>query len=153
MLDGDEPDDGPGADVLFAWLRDLSFVASSPEGVRLHDVVRETVEADVGWRAPARHAAFQSRARHYFADALRTAPTPAVRRQVFGDFLHLYRYHPVAGPLLDRLRSVWSDAALDGAGPLRESDAEAIRDLVETAPRPSRGARGRDVVGSPPRRS
>ncbi|WP_412061371.1 ATP-binding protein [Rubrivirga sp. IMCC45206] len=118
------------AEAHFAWLRDLTFSTSDAGGVRLHDVVRETVEADVGWRDPARHAALAARARRVYADALRRAPTEDARRIILGDFLHLYRHHPIAGPLLQSLRTAWADAAIDGATALRDGDAVALRAMV-----------------------
>ncbi|WP_412069249.1 ATP-binding protein [Rubrivirga sp. IMCC43871] len=123
-------DDAADAAALFAWLRDLTFTTSDPDGVRLHDVVRETVEADVGWRDPERHAALTARARRAYADALRQAPTEDARRVILGDFLHLYRHHPIAGPLLQSLRTAWADAAIDGATALRDGDTALLRAMV-----------------------
>ncbi|MAQ95263.1 MAG: AAA family ATPase [Rhodothermaceae bacterium] len=130
LLEATDP--GPDPDALFAWLRDLAFVASDADGVSLHDVVRETVEADLGWRDGARHARLQARARQFFADALQAAPTPGARHLVLADFLHLYRHHPVAGPLLARLRSAWADAEIDAAVPLAEGEVPTLRALAAT---------------------
>lgn len=123
-------DDGADGEALFAWLRGLTFSSSDAEGVRLHDVVRETVEADIGWRDPDRYAALAGRARRVYADALRRAPTEDARRVILGDFLHLYRHHPIAGPLLQSLRTAWADAAIDGATALRDGDIAGLRALV-----------------------
>ena len=40
------------ANELFAWLRELSFVESGPEGVFPHDLARDALEADLRWRDP-----------------------------------------------------------------------------------------------------
>jgi hypothetical protein len=40
------------AHELFTWLRELSFVESGPEGVFLHDLARDALEADLRWRDP-----------------------------------------------------------------------------------------------------
>jgi hypothetical protein len=40
------------AHELFAWLRELSFVESGPEGVFPHDLTRDALEADLRWRDP-----------------------------------------------------------------------------------------------------
>ena len=119
------------AEELFAWLRGLAFVEADARGLRLHDVVRETVEADLRWRDPERHAAFHSRARRFYADRMRTSVSEGRRREALSDFLHLYRLHPVARPLLARLRSAWAEADLSGSGPLRDGEAEAVRAIVE----------------------
>lgn len=118
------------ADALFAWLRGLAFVEADPRGVRLHDVVRETIEADLRWRDPDRYGAFHTRARRHCLDRLRAAPTEIERRQTFTDYLHLYRHNPVVQPLLQSLRTAWAEAHLTGSGPLRDGDAEAVHALV-----------------------
>ena len=123
----DEPCD---AEALFAWLRELAFVETDARGVRLHDVVRETIEADLLWRDPQHHGAFHARARRYFADHLRTATTEAARRQALADYLHLYRHNAVARPLLESLQTAWAAADLAGSGPLRDGDAEDVRAVV-----------------------
>ena len=123
----DEPAE---AEALFAWLRELAFAETDARGVRLHDVVRETIEADLRWRDPDRHGAFHARARRYFADHLRTAATEAARRHTLADYLHLYRHNAVAQPLLESLQTAWAAADLAGSGPLRDGDAEAVREVV-----------------------
>jgi hypothetical protein len=40
------------AHELFAWLRELSFVESGPEGLFAHDLARDALEADLRWRDP-----------------------------------------------------------------------------------------------------
>ena len=117
-------------EALFGWLRELAFVETDAHGVRLHDVVRETIEADLRWRDPERHAGIHARARHFFAGHVRAATSEADRRQALADYLHLYRRNTVAGPLLARLRSAWAEADLAGSGPLREGDAADVRALV-----------------------
>ncbi|PAP75504.1 ATP-binding protein [Rubrivirga marina] len=118
------------ADALFAWLRGLAFVETDARGARLHDVVRETIEADLRWRDQDRYATVHARARRHFVDRLRSAPTEADRHQAFADYLHLYRHNAVVEPLLASLQTAWADAHLAGSGPLRDGDAAAIRALV-----------------------
>jgi hypothetical protein len=40
------------AGELFAWLRDLSFVESGPDGVFPHELARDVLQADLRWRDP-----------------------------------------------------------------------------------------------------
>ena len=40
------------AHALFAWLRDLSFVYTSPDGLFPHDMARDVLDADLRWRDP-----------------------------------------------------------------------------------------------------
>ncbi|QLH23625.1 ATP-binding protein [Streptomyces sp. Rer75] len=53
----------PGADAaaLFAWLRGLPFIETGPCGIFPHDVVRETLDADLRWRDPQRYRAMHGR--------------------------------------------------------------------------------------------
>ena len=122
----------PDADAegLFGWLRDLAFAETDARGVRLHDVVRETVEADLRWRDPERHGALHERARRFYAAHVRSASTAEGRRRILSDYLHLYRRNAVVQPLLGRLRAAWAEADLEGSGPLRDGDVGALRGHV-----------------------
>ncbi|MDZ4717795.1 MAG: hypothetical protein SH847_04945 [Roseiflexaceae bacterium] len=48
--------DLPNAHELFDWLRSLSFVASTRQGMFPHDLAREALTADVRWRNPQWYA-------------------------------------------------------------------------------------------------
>ncbi len=123
---------GPDADAdeLFGWLRRLAFTQTDPGGLRLHDVVRETVEADLRWRHPERHHAYHRRARRVFSDRLRAAGTDADRYLALAEYVDLYRHNPVVQPLLRRLQQARATARVSGSGPLRDGDAESIRAMV-----------------------
>ena len=122
------PSARPSASELFEWLRGLTFVASDADGLRLHDVVRETVEADLMWRDADRHHAFHVRARRHYGARLRDRDGDP--RQTLADYLDLYRHNPVVQPLLRRLALAQNGATPLSAGPLREGDAEGVRALV-----------------------
>ena len=133
-LDGGGPDrDGPGgaAHKLFGWLRGLAFTESDRRGVHVHDLVRATVEADLRWRDPERHAALHRRARAYYTGRLGRPMSEAVRRGTLADYVHLYRDNPVVRPLLGRLREAWAEGGVEGPVPLGPGDAEAVAALVE----------------------
>ncbi len=125
------PDRAASPEALFAWLRSLSFVRSDAEGVLLHDLVRETLEADLRWRDAGHHAALQARARRVCGRALRAASGDAEQHRALADYLHLYRDSDVVRPLLGQLQQAWGHADVSGSGPLRGADAEAIRAMVE----------------------
>ena len=118
------------AHELFAWLRQLAFVEAGPRGLRLHDLVRETVEADLRWRDGDRHAAFHKRARRHYTNRLRREAPDAVRRETLADYVHLYRDNPIVRPLMGRLRDAWAEARVHGPTPLREGDADVVARLV-----------------------
>ena len=123
-------DRAEAAHDLFGWLRGLAFVESGPRGVRLHDLVRETVEADLRWRDADRYAALHARARQHYTDRLQRPVSGDVRRETLAAYVHLYRDNPVVRPLIGRLREAWSDARVEGPAPLRPGDADAVAALV-----------------------
>ena len=125
-------DDGGRAHELFAWLRRLAFVEEGRGGVRLHDVVRETVEADLRWRDPGRHAELHTRARRHYTDRLQRAASEAARRETLADYVHLYRDNPVVRPLVGRLRETWAEAEVEGPAPLRDGEGAAVAALAES---------------------
>ena len=89
------PDTDIGA--VFAWLRDLPFMESGPHGLYPHDVVREVLDADLRWRAPARRRAARDRILTYLDDRLQslresTDPeTDSVTRHLCANALYLQR--------------------------------------------------------------
>lgn len=127
---GDGAPEGPSAHDLFAWLRGLSFTEPDASGLRLHALVHALVEADLLWRDPAHHARVHGRARRFYTERLRHPAGEADRRETLGDYVHLYRDHPVVKPLLDQLHEAWAAADLEGSGPMRDGEAAAVRALV-----------------------
>jgi len=77
-----------GGDVSdsFAGLCALSVVRVVPAGARLHDLVRESIAADVGWRAPAACQQMRRRACAYLATMAASSPDPGPYAQ---ELLHL----------------------------------------------------------------
>src|SRR5262249_503786 len=77
-----------GRDVSgpFAELCALSFVWVTPRGARLHDLVRETVAADLRWRAPQTWHDLRRRAWAYLTRLAATSAEPGPWRT---ELLHL----------------------------------------------------------------
>jgi hypothetical protein len=126
------PADAPQApdDVraVFDWLRNLTFVDSSPRGLVLHDVARAAIEADLHWRDPARYADVHARIRrHYTSQLLLPGAEPAL---VLGDYVHLYRNNPVVEPLIGSLAGAWRNADLRPARPMHAGDVPALVEMV-----------------------
>src|SRR5262249_7050115 len=67
-----------GGDVSdsFAGLCALSVVRVIPAGARLHDLVRESIAADLGWRAPAACQTMRRRACAYLTTMAASSPDP-----------------------------------------------------------------------------
>ncbi len=74
---------------LFEWLRELSFIESSAEGIFPHDLARETLATDLHWRNPDWYVELHNRARKYYIDRLRQTSGLAQQRLMLDTvFLH-----------------------------------------------------------------
>ncbi|MBX3230629.1 MAG: ATP-binding protein [Labilithrix sp.] len=56
--------------ATFRWLQRRPYVRCSPEGIVVHDLVRDVVESELRWREPDRHAALSARAVERYCDEL-----------------------------------------------------------------------------------
>src|SRR5262249_58493043 len=64
----------------------LRAAGAAPAGARLHDLVRESIAADLRWRAPATWHAMRRRACAYLATMAASSPDPGPYAQ---ELLHL----------------------------------------------------------------
>jgi hypothetical protein len=83
-----------GVHALFEWLRELSFVESSAEGIFPHDLARETLAADLHWRNPDWYVELHNRARKYYTDRLSQTKGLAQQRLML-DTVFLHRENAV----------------------------------------------------------
>jgi hypothetical protein len=113
------------AHELFEWLRALSFIQYGAEGLFPHDLVRDTLSADLRWRNPDWHAELHHRARAYYLKRMQQTHGEEQRRVLFG-YIYLHRNNPVVRPVYDWQESgkVWTDAA-------READVPALLAMAE----------------------
>ncbi len=120
------------ADVrgTFAWLRGLSFVESSPEGLFLHDLVREVLAADLRWRRPDRFSELNRTARAYYTRRLLGDEPETVQQAILADYTFLHRHNPVVQPLFAQLRGRWREAKLQTTGQPQGGEWAALRALV-----------------------
>ncbi|MET9297242.1 ATP-binding protein [Streptomyces sp. NPDC003077] len=93
--------DVPDARPHFEWLRGLSAMESGPRGVHPHDLVRDALDAELGWRDPQRKALLHRRASAYYRRLFTEDGDRARQRAVLADFAYLHRDSPVAGPLVE----------------------------------------------------
>lgn len=82
------PDEDSAA--LFAWLRRLPFVESSPLGLYPHDIVREILDADLRWRDPQGYADLHRRVEAHLTRQIRAAEDAHVPAAV-GSLFYLHR--------------------------------------------------------------
>jgi hypothetical protein len=96
MLDMRSTGTGPsnGARELFDWLRGLSFIQSSAEGLFPHDLAREALVADLHWRNPDWYGELHHRARAYYTANIEKSSGMAQQRALL-DLVYLHRENPV----------------------------------------------------------
>ena len=58
----------------FAWLRDLSFVSTGPEGLFPHDLARDVLDHDLRWRDPAAFRDLHRRIRNHVLGRISGSP-------------------------------------------------------------------------------
>jgi hypothetical protein len=88
---------GPASDgvhELFEWLRELSFMESSAEGIFPHDLARETLATDLHWRNPDWYVGLHNRARKYYTDRLNQT-TGLAQQRLMLDTVFLHRDNAV----------------------------------------------------------
>jgi hypothetical protein len=81
------------AHELFAWLRDLSFVESAPDGLLPHDLARDVLDADLRWRDPEGYKHLFRRVRSHVYDALKSSRGREQERSIF-DLKFVFRNLP-----------------------------------------------------------
>jgi hypothetical protein len=86
--------------ALFAWLRGLSFIEQSPEGLFPHDLARDVIDADVHWRDPEAYWRIHTQVREPIIERIRRSQGIEQQRAVF-DLLFLHRNNPYMKPLYD----------------------------------------------------
>ena len=83
-----------GARELFDWLRGLSFIQSSSEGLFPHDLAREALVADLHWRNPDWYSELHHRARAYYTANIEKSSGMAQQRALL-DLVYLHRENAV----------------------------------------------------------
>ncbi len=109
---------------LFAWLRDLSFIESGPDGLFPHDLARDTLGRDLRWRHPDWYAELHRRARQSYVSRLHTT-AGATQQQTLFDLIYLHRDNDVVRPMF-----AWSTGGGLQADALQPADRAAVLDMV-----------------------
>ncbi|HLO33678.1 MAG TPA: hypothetical protein VK249_31310 [Anaerolineales bacterium] len=125
----DMPTSGPasqGVHELFEWLRELSFIESSAEGIFPHDLARETLAADLRWRNPDWYVELHHRARKYYTDRLNQTSGLAQQRLML-DTVFLHRENAVIRSFFD-----WQTTGSMIPYALEASDVPALERMVAT---------------------
>jgi hypothetical protein len=126
-----------GAEVArdaFAWLRDLSFVESGPDGLLPHDLARDVLDADLRWRDPEGYKDVFRRVRGHIYTALKSARGRDRQRAAF-DLKFLFRTLPSVLSPVD-----WDAWGRHHPEPAGADDGERILELVAAAEGPASAA-------------
>ena len=116
---------GLGTHELFDWLRGLSFIESSSEGLFPHDLARETLAADLRWRNPDWYKELHKRARNYYA--ARVQQTHGLEQQrILYDYVFLHRDNPVIRSMLE-----WQTGGSMTPDGMREADRDVLIAMVK----------------------
>ncbi|MFD5426471.1 AAA family ATPase [Streptomyces sp. NPDC127084] len=113
------------AHLLFSWLRDLPFMESTHRGLHPHDAARETLAADLRWRAPNAFATVRQRLADEYLRLLREAPDERVWT-VTDELFYLFR----EAAILARIRT-WSREDEVHDRPLHPDDIDVMLRMAE----------------------
>lgn len=91
--------DGRAAEV-FDWLRALSFTDATPNGVVVHELVSDALNADLQWRDPERWIALHTAVTSHLRKRL-AASSGSQQDQAMLDLLQLFRFNPVTRRFYD----------------------------------------------------
>ncbi|MFJ9592167.1 ATP-binding protein [Streptomyces virginiae] len=122
---------GEDAHLLFSWLRDLPFMESTHRGLHPHDAARETLAADLRWRAPNAFETIRQRLADEYLRILREAPEERVWT-VTDELFYLFR----EGETLARLRT-WSREDEVHDRPLHPQDMDVVLRMAEETEGPA----------------
>src|SRR5688572_31283463 len=112
-----------GARELFDWLRGLSFIQSSAEGLFPHDLAREAIVADLHWRNPDWYGELHQRARAYYTANIEKSSGMAQQRALL-DLVYLHRENPVIRSFFEFQGGILPES-------MQPDDQEEILALVE----------------------
>ncbi len=120
-------DDTAGHD-LFAWLRDLPFSELLPDGVALHALVAEVLDAEARWRDPDYYEQVHQRVSRHLGRRIANTAGRAQHRAM-QQLIRLHRFSPVARQFFD------FDAAADDEVWVEAATAEDRDAIIEMAAR------------------
>lgn len=109
---------------LFQWLRGLSFVETSRQGLFPHDLARDLLDSDLRWRDPSAYEALHRRVRRHFIRQVRSDSTRD-RHRAAVDLVFLHRSNLLMRPFWD-----FTGLTQGYADRYRPEDRQALREMV-----------------------
>lgn len=122
------------AHELFDWLRELSFVETSPEGLVPHDLARDVLDVDLRWRDPDAYRQVFRSVRAHIHRRLHSL-TGLEQQQAIFDEKFVFRNLPSVLSPVDW--EAWGDHYPERA---QAGDGQVILDIVEAAEGPQSAA-------------
>lgn len=137
------------ADALLDWLRERPYAETHPDGLSVHDLVRDALDRDLRWRDRDAFADLHHRVREVIRTRLVDRPA-AEAETAAQELLFLHRGNPMAAGLydFDRLgslvavpvgtaedRTAWSEILVEVEGPIRANAATTWLDDSRTVAR------------------
>jgi hypothetical protein len=128
------PVDAGAAEEAFAWLRELSFVELSSDGLAPHQMARRVLDDDLRWRDRESWLVLDQQVKAFYAERIFTC-TGADQARATADLLWFHRRSPALGvyPEWDKAFSLWTQPARDSDLPeilklvAEHEDAESVR--------------------------
>ncbi|MET9594569.1 ATP-binding protein [Streptomyces sp. NPDC006516] len=118
---------------LFTWLRRLPVADWGRQGMFLHDLVSDAVDADLRWRDPQGYEEMHRRVGHHLLAQARTA-SPAEALVAIRELSYLKRYGPMGEYFQMRREGDYHEDVL------RPADHDAVRRLIAEAEGPESAA-------------
>lgn len=117
--------DSPLADDLLSWLGDRPYAEVHPDGLALHDVVRDALDRDLWWRDPDGYEAMHSAIRDVIIRRLRHGEDH-LRLRAATDLLYLHQRNPATHAMYD-----YQDLGRCAARPALPSERATVIQLVD----------------------
>ncbi|MEU6431259.1 AAA family ATPase [Microbispora sp. NPDC046973] len=118
---------------MFTWLRRLPFADWGRQGMFLHDMVSDAVDADLRWRDPQGYEEMHRRVGHHLLEQARTA-SPAAALVAIRELSYLKRYGPMGSYFQMRREGDFHEDTL------HPGDHDAVRRLIMQAEGPESAA-------------
>lgn len=112
------------ADELLGWLRSRPYTEVHPDGLALHDVVRDALDHDLRWRDPDAHEQLHTAVREVIVRRLRHGDE-ATRTRAAGDLIFLHRGNPATREMYD-----YSGLGRWGVRPATAAERGTVLDVV-----------------------
>jgi hypothetical protein len=113
------------ARTLFAWLRTLSFVDETRDGLFPHDLARDVLDVDLRWRDREAYDELHRAIRRRLVQRIR-ATSGREQQRAAADLVFLHRRNPFTSAFWD-----WASFGRAYSDELRPGDREAIVAMVE----------------------